>query len=58
MAGKLCELGNDGRPPANQDFFPGGLRAWPVSPCDFLYSETELFGLSDFGFLASLLLLI
>lgn len=38
-----------------QDFFPGGLRAWPVAPCDFLYSETALFGLSAFGFLASLL---
>jgi hypothetical protein len=38
-----------------QDFFPGGFRAWPVAPCDFLYSDTELFGLSDFGFLASLL---
>jgi hypothetical protein len=38
-----------------QDFFPGGLKDWPVAPCDFLYSDTELFGLSDFGFLASLL---
>jgi hypothetical protein len=43
---------------APQDFFPGGLKGWPVAPCDFLYSETEVFGLSDFGFLASLLLLI
>jgi hypothetical protein len=38
-----------------QDFFPRGFRAWPVAPCDFWYSDTELFGLSDFGFLASLL---
>jgi hypothetical protein len=41
-----------------QDFLPGGLKAWPVLPCDFLYSETELFGSLDFGFLASLLPLI
>jgi hypothetical protein len=40
------------------DFLPGGLIAWPVALCDFLYSDIELFGLSDFGFLASLLLRI
>jgi hypothetical protein len=36
-------------------FLPGGCNAWPVAPCDFLYSETPLLGLSDFGFLDSLL---
>ena len=38
-----------------QDFLPGACNAWPVGPCDFLYSDTEPLGLSDFGFLASLL---
>ena len=31
---------------------------WPPAWSDFLYSDIELFGLSDFGFLASLLLRI
>jgi hypothetical protein len=43
---------------AAQDFLPGGWIAWPPVACDFLYSDIELFALSDFGFLASLLLRI
>jgi hypothetical protein len=43
---------------SGQDFLPGGLIDWPVAACDFLYSDIELFGLSDFGFFASLLLRI
>jgi hypothetical protein len=35
--------------------FAGGIVAWPLAPCDNLYAEPPLFGLSDFGFLASLL---
>lgn len=41
-----------------QDFLAGGGALWPLPASDFLYSDIELFGLSDFGFLASLLLRI
>jgi hypothetical protein len=41
-----------------QDFLLGGGTLWPPAASDFLYSETEFFVLSDFGFLASLLLRI
>jgi hypothetical protein len=45
-------------PQAAQDFLLGGGTLWPPAASDFLYSETEFFVLSDFGFLASLLLRI
>jgi hypothetical protein len=38
-----------------QDFFLGGIRDWPPLESDCLYAETEAFGFSPFGFLASLL---
>ena len=39
----------------NQVLFLGRTIAWPLLASDCLYSETCPFGLSDFGFLASLL---
>jgi len=41
-----------------QGFLPAGGTVLPPPANDFLYSDIELFGLSDFGFLASLLLRI
>ena len=49
-----CLKAHDARP-SSQDFFPGGIMVWPLLLNDCLYAETEPFGLSAFGFFASLL---
>ena len=38
---------------SDQVFFLGGVRDWPPFERDSLYAETDPFGLSAFGFLAS-----
>jgi hypothetical protein len=58
----VCSAGHLGRVVAplpqlsGQVFFLGRTRDWPPFESDCLYAETEPFGLSAFGFLASLLL--